>query len=148
MALKATASFKSYDESKGTLFSWIYRIAVNTVKDYLGRNLIKVEETDESPKPKVKYVKRFVITDSCGDYITDTQDSPEADLIEQDREVLVHRILNSRKFSQKDRDLYRYLVEDRDSDEIAELLGVTTANVYVLKSRLIKRLQAAVRMAA
>ena len=162
VVMKAYIYRNTYDPSKSRLQTWIDKIAWRVVYDYLKDRSVKnksweydyedysefnnrVDTTDTTGD---QYVDRFVITDSIDEeYSAESQRGPESDLIISDQKDLVRKILDEH-FEQRDRDLYNYLVQDLENDEIARRLGITLSNLYTRKNRLISQLRDYARAAA
>lgn len=133
----ATSVWKSshtFDESRGTVFSWIYTFAKNGVLDAVAK--------------EKRYRSRFVTftVRDCVDYdgnaigITPVaNDETDDSLIAKDTE----RTLREAVSSDRDKRLLDGLIKGLDSSELAAAEGVETSKIYTPVCRLRSKLSSA-----
>ena len=114
------AQFQNFDRS---IFFWIRRIAINLVIDAY-RKRVKQSKIAES----------ILAKDALSDVMSVPEPSPDQDLIDRDARSLIEVSL-SRLNERYAMALRLRLLEDRDREECAEIMGVRVGNFDVIFHR-------------
>lgn len=124
--LKAWKNIMSYKNTGAKFETWLFRIARNTVIDYY-----------RTKKQKI------TINDEIMQTIPDGKKSPEEVL---DNKLLTENIIDKIKLlSENYREIISLkFIEEKENQEISEILGKSEENVRVLQSRALKALKALV----
>ena len=138
--MKAFRSFKCYDSRKGTMTTWLFRIAVNTAKDYF-------DDKKKQPSATASILQP-------GD--EDNSEGYESDVVDTDTKTPIEVILEEETQAKKDanidklNEVDKYIVLMRDTGkqykEIAAELGLPETTCRTKFRRAIMKLRKMMEM--